>query len=101
MRLCLTLLLLLPIPAFATGLPACARSGSVSVMINGLPALRLSDVSLCPMDSYSVIPGIVVEGEPMVQFSPAGSGCSHGASQDVIVEGKAVPRAGDIACPPQ
>ncbi len=101
MRACLTLLLLLPVPGLAAGLPDCARTGAVSVMINGLPALKLSDMALCPPGSWSIIPGMVIEGEPMVQVNPGTAGCMSGASPDVIVDGQGANRAGDIACPPQ
>jgi uncharacterized Zn-binding protein involved in type VI secretion len=102
MRIFLVLLLtVLPQPAFAAGLPLCARTGAVSVMINGLPALRLSDVALCPPGSYSIVQGMVIEGEPMVQFNPGNRDCMAGASPDVIVDGQGANRAGDVVCPPK
>ncbi|MGE4221678.1 MAG: hypothetical protein AB7G39_19725 [Alphaproteobacteria bacterium] len=87
--------------ALAQGLPACARSGSPGVLFNGLPTLRLSDVVDCPPDSYSIVQGMFIDGEPMVQFNPVGKDCVAGASPNVVVNGQAATRAGDVVCPPK
>lgn len=86
-------------PAAAQTLPACARTGSSGVMFNGLPALRLSDVVACPPGSYDLVQGMFIEGEPMVQFKPVDKDCVAGASPNVIVNGQAANRAGDVVCP--
>lgn len=70
-------------------------------MINGRPALRLSDVALCPAGSYAIIPGMIIEGEPMVQVNPGMAECATSASPDVIVDGQGANRVGDVACPPR
>jgi uncharacterized Zn-binding protein involved in type VI secretion len=101
LRILLTTLLLLSGPGLAAGLSDCARSGAVSVMINGRPALRLSDMALCPPGSYSVIPGMMIEGEPMVQVNAGIADCVSSASPDVIVDGQGAKRVGDVVCPPQ
>ena len=86
------------IPAHAQDLPACARTGSKSVMFNGLPVLRLSDVQACPPGSYTIVNGFFVEGEPVVQFNPGGEDCIAGASPNIIINGQAVNRTGDVVC---
>ncbi|MGE0503011.1 MAG: hypothetical protein AB7O76_18890 [Rhizobiaceae bacterium] len=88
-------------PALGQGFPACARSGSHVLSFNGLPALRLSDVAACPAGSYTIVQGLVIDGEPMVQFNPVGKDCVTGASPNVIVNGQAATRAGDVVCPPK
>lgn len=100
MRILLPVVLTMAVwPAQAQNLPACARTGSNSVMFNGHPVLRLSDVAACPPDSYSIVQGMIIEGEPMVQFNPVGKDCVAGASPNVIVNGQAATRAGDVVCP--
>ena len=64
----------LPYPVHAQPLPACALSGSTTVMIGGKPALRLSDVANCPPDLYEVITSITIEGQPVVQFKSGSAG---------------------------
>jgi uncharacterized Zn-binding protein involved in type VI secretion len=82
-------------------LPACALSGASSVMIGGLPALRLSDVVNCPPELYTIVPSIFIEGQPVVHFR-SGSGekgdCTARADPSVTIEGGAAPRLGDVAC---
>lgn len=82
-------------------IPACALSGSTSVMIGGQPALRLSDVANCPPELYEVVPSIMIEGQPVVHFR-SGSGatgdCTAKAEPSVTFEGKAAQRLGDVAC---
>lgn len=98
------MLLVQPVVAFAettTPLPACALSGATSVMIGGLPALRLSDVVNCPPELYKIVPSIFIEGQPVVHFR-SGSGekgdCTARADPSVTIEGGAAPRLGDVAC---
>ncbi|WEZ83031.1 hypothetical protein P6U16_19265 [Rhizobium sp. 32-5/1] len=106
-RTCLAISLILlaqPVMAFAetaTPLPSCALSGASSVMIGGLPALRLSDVANCPPELYTIVPSIFIEGQPVVHFR-SGSGakgdCTARADPSVTMEGGAAPRLGDVAC---
>lgn len=96
------LTLLLPaLPAAAQELPACAVTGASSVMINGRPALRLSDVAACPPGLFEPVPGVFVEGEPAVRFVAPAEGCVAAGSSDVTVGGAGAMRAGDVVCPPQ
>lgn len=93
-------LLMIATPAMAAdGLPPCARSGSMSMTINGKPALRLSDVADCPPGSWTVIPGITIENQPMVHMNAGMGGCAATASPDVQVGGQAANRQGDVVCP--
>ncbi|WP_457583885.1 hypothetical protein [Ensifer canadensis] len=82
-------------------IPACALSGSTSVMIGGQPALRLSDVANCPPELYEVVPSIMIEGQPVVHFR-SGSGatgdCTAKAEPSVTFEGEAAQRLGDVTC---
>jgi len=102
MRVMLTAMLTLAsLPAMAADLPPCARTGAASVMINGRPALKLGDVALCPPGSFSIVQGMTIEGEPMVQFNPASPDCMAGSSADVIIDGQGANRLGDVACAPK
>ncbi len=94
----LTLFFSATVPAKAGELPACAKTGAKSVMFNGKPALKLSDVATCPAGSYEIIPNVQVEGEPMVHINTGVSGCKADKSPNVIVNGKAAATAGDVAC---
>lgn len=98
LRLIPLLLAFTAVAAHAQNLPACARTGSKSVMFNGLPALRLSDVQTCPPGSYTIVNGFFVEGEPVVQFKPASEDCVAGASPNIVINGQAANRAGDVVC---
>jgi hypothetical protein len=60
----------LPLGVAATELPVCAATGSKTVMIEGKPALRLSDVVMCPPDTYEIIATMQIDGQPMVHFKP-------------------------------
>lgn len=101
-RITFVLTLLLPaLPAAAQELPACAVTGASSVMINGRPALRLSDVAACPPGLFEPVPGVFVEGEPAVRFVAPAEGCVAVGSSDVAVGGAGAMRAGDVVCPPQ
>lgn len=97
------LLALLPVPhvASAQEMPACAQTGASSVMINGRPALRLSDVATCPPGMFETVPGIMVEGQPAVRFAAPVEGCVATGSADVLMGGTPAGRAGDAACPPK
>lgn len=96
--ICVLALLLLPVlPAAAQELPACAVTGAASVMINGRPALRLSDVAACPPGLFEPVPGVFVEGEPAVRF--VAQGCVAAGSANVTIEGTGAARTGDVACP--
>lgn len=85
----------------AAPLPACALSGASSVMIGGLPALRLSDVVNCPPELYTIVPSIFIEGQPVVHFR-SGTGekgdCTARADPSVTMEGGSAARLGDVAC---
>jgi len=82
-------------------IPACALSGAQSVFIGGAPALRLSDVVHCPPELYRIVPGITIEGQPMVTFR-SGVGetgnCVARGDNTVIAEGEAASRLGDVRC---
>lgn len=96
--------LLLPLPALAQERPSCALTGSMSVMIDGKPALRLSDVANCPPDLYEVINSIMIEGQPMVHFRSGISGkttCAARGDKSVTVEGKEAQTLGDVDCSSQ
>ena len=85
-------------PAIGADLPACAKTGAASVMFNGKPALKLSDVAACPPGTWAIIPNMMIEGEPMVHFNTGVAGCTATASPNVIVNGKAANTAGDVNC---
>ncbi|WP_176522014.1 PAAR domain-containing protein [Stappia indica] len=89
------------LPAVAQELPACAVTGASSVMINGRPALRLSDVAACPPGLFEPVPGVFVEGEPTVRFVAPVEGCVAAGSADVTINGAGAARAGDAVCPPR
>ena len=95
-------LALLPTPLVAQDqpLPPCAVTGAASVMINGRPALRLSDVATCPPGMFEPVPGIFVEGQPAVRFVAPAKGCVAGGSGNVTMNGAPATRGGDAACPP-
>lgn len=101
-RIALAFALLPPaLPAVAQDMPACAVTGASSVMINGRPALRLSDVAACPLGLFEPVPGVFVEGEPAVRFVAPAEGCVVVGSSDVTIDGVGAVRAGDVVCPPQ
>lgn len=102
MRVAFVLALLAPaLPAATQELPACAVTGASSVMINGRPALRLSDVAACPPGLFETVPGVFVEGEPAVRFVAPVEGCVAVRSSDVTINGAGAVRAGDAVCPPR
>ncbi len=96
MRILAVLILCLPFPALAENMPACAKTGAKSVFFNGAPALKLSDVIACPPGSWTLIPNIVIEGEPMVHLN-----CATSGSANVIAGGEAANTVGDTACASQ
>ncbi|WP_417769411.1 PAAR domain-containing protein [Stappia sp.] len=86
--------------AIAQPLPPCAVTGAASVIINGRPALRLSDVATCPPGMFEPVPGISIEGQPAVRFAAPAEGCVAGGSANVIMNGAPATRGGDAVCPP-
>lgn len=97
------LLLLVPLAARADQIPACALTGSMTVMIDGKPALRLSDVANCPKELYEVINSVEIDGQPMVHFKSGVAGklrCAATGSATVDAEGKTATTAGDVTCSP-
>jgi uncharacterized Zn-binding protein involved in type VI secretion len=93
-------LLTAPLVALAQPMPPCAATGAASVIINGRPALRLSDVATCPPGMFEPVPGISIEGQPAVRFSAPVKGCIAGGSANVIMNGAPATRGGDAVCPP-
>lgn len=87
--------------AFGQDVPGCAVTGSKTVMIGGKPALRLSDVVLCPPDTYEIISSIQIDGQPMVRFKPVHFGktrCAVMGDATVMAENEAATPAGSIHC---
>ncbi|MDO9414654.1 hypothetical protein [Pararhizobium sp.] len=82
-------------------LAGCALSGATSVFIGGAPALRLADVVNCPAELYEIVPGIMIEGQPLVRVR-SGTGekgnCTTRGDDTVIANGQATQRLGDVAC---
>jgi uncharacterized Zn-binding protein involved in type VI secretion len=96
-------LFLLLVPGLACGqdIPGCAVTGSKTMMINGKPALRLSDVVMCPPDSYEIISSIMIDGQPMVRFKPVHFGktrCAVLGDDTVVAENKAATPEGSLHC---
>ncbi|MHC5654326.1 PAAR domain-containing protein [Stappia sp. ICDLI1TA098] len=87
-------------PARAQQMPTCATGGASSVIINGKPALRLSDVASCPLGMFEPVAGVSIEGEPAVRLVAPREGCIGGGSADVIIGGAPAGRAGDVTCLP-
>lgn len=88
-------------PALAQDTPACALSGSMTMMIDGKPALRLSDVAQCPPELYDVINSVGLDGQPLVHFktdATNNTACAATGDQTVSIEGKQASRLGDIKC---
>lgn len=95
------ILLLVSSPALAQGIPACALSGSMTMMIGGKPALRLSDVAQCPPELYDVIKSVSLDGQPMVHFKTGATNdtaCAATGDQTASIEGKQASRLGDVSC---
>lgn len=99
MRRAALLPFIIAFPAAAEDFPACAKTGAASVMFNGKPALKLSDVATCPPGTWVIIPNMMIEGEPMVHFNTGVAGCAADGSPNIIVDGKTATSAGDVACP--
>jgi uncharacterized Zn-binding protein involved in type VI secretion len=94
-------MMLLPVAAMAESIPACALSGSQTVMIGGRPALRLKDVQNCPPDLYEIDNSISIDGSPVVHFKTGKSGkttCLATGDQTVTMSGKQASRLGDVGC---
>lgn len=84
-----------PLPPEKTP-PLCVTGGSPNVVIEGKPALRLSDVANCDPSTYEVNESFFVNGEPSVRLiarPDSQTGTSGAAS--VIVEGAPASRVGD------
>jgi hypothetical protein len=93
--------LLAPAMAFSQDIPGCAATGSKTMMIGGKPALRLSDVVMCPPDSYEIISSIVIDGQPMVRFKPVQFGktrCAAIEDSTVMAENEAATPQGSMHC---
>lgn len=87
--------------ALAQDIPPCALSGSMTVMIGGKPALRLSDVANCPPELYETITSIMIDGQPVVHFKTGVAGktrCAAKANPTVSLEGHDAQTLGDISC---
>ena len=107
MRLMLAIagLAVAPVAVAGEGVPGplsdCALTGAKSVVVAGVAALRLSDVANCPEGLYEVVPGIMIEGEPIVRVRAGSSSpddCPARGAGSVIANGEAVQRAGDGLC---
>jgi uncharacterized Zn-binding protein involved in type VI secretion len=100
----ITALLLLsfcPSMAVSQDLPGCVVTGSKTVSIGGKPALRLSDVAMCPPDTYEILSSIQIDGQPMVRFKPVHFGktrCAVMGSDTVMAEGKPASTLGSMHC---
>jgi uncharacterized Zn-binding protein involved in type VI secretion len=82
-------------------LAGCAMSGASSVFIGGAPALRLSDVVNCPADLYEIIPGIMIEGQPLVRVrsgTSAKADCATKGETTVTANDQPMQRLGDVSC---
>jgi hypothetical protein len=103
-RLCLVLapvILGIALPALAQDIPNCALTGSMTMMIGGRPALRLSDVVNCPADAYDIIKSVEIDGQPMVHLKPVTTGktrCITLENPGVTAENKQANTVGDMAC---
>lgn len=95
------LMLLGPTLAFGQDLPGCVVTGSKTITIGGKPALRLSDVVMCPPDTYEILSSIRIDGQPMVRFKPVHFGktrCAVMGDETVIAEGKSATPQGSMHC---
>jgi uncharacterized Zn-binding protein involved in type VI secretion len=95
------LMLLSPSLALGQDLPGCVVTGSKTVMIGGKPALRLSDVVMCPPDTYDILSSIQIDGQPMVRFKPVHFGktrCAVMGDDTVMAEAKPVTPHGSVHC---
>ena len=82
-------------------LAGCALSGASSVFIGGAPALRLSDVVNCPADLYEIVPGIMIEGQPLVRVRSGSSekaDCATKGETTVAANNQPMQRLGDVNC---
>jgi hypothetical protein len=88
-------------PVMAQDIPACALTGSMTMMIGGKPALRLADVAKCPPDLYDIITSIQIDGQPMVHFKTGIAGklrCVTLDNPDVTAENKPASTLGGVDC---
>ncbi len=82
-------------------LAGCALSGASSVFIGGAPALRLADVVNCPADLYEIVPGITIEGQPLVRVRSGSSekaDCATKGETTVTANNQPTQRLGDVTC---
>ncbi|OBZ93078.1 hypothetical protein ADU59_23630 [Pararhizobium polonicum] len=87
--------------ALPSPLAGCAMSGASSVFIGGAPALRLSDVVHCPADLYEIVPGIMIEGQPLVRVRSGSSekaDCATKGETTVTANSQPIQRLGDVSC---
>lgn len=87
--------------AASSPLAGCALSGASSVFIGGAPALRLSDVVNCPADLYEIVPGIMIEGQPLVRVRSGSSekaDCVTKGETTVTANDQPMQRLGDVNC---
>ena len=87
--------------AFGQDVPGCAVTGSMTVMIGGKPALRLSDVTMCPPDTYDIITSVQIDGQPMVHFKAVHFGktrCAAMGDATVTAENKIATPLGTTHC---
>lgn len=88
-------------PALPADIPPCALSGSSSVIIAGKPALRLSDVAACPAELIEPIPGIAIDGQPMVHIRSGAADktdCAATGEPSVIADHEPAQGLGDVRC---
>ncbi|PLX39100.1 MAG: hypothetical protein C0606_00715 [Hyphomicrobiales bacterium] len=88
-------------PARAGDIPACAKTGAMSVMIGGRPAYRVSDLAGCPPELVEVSPNVMIGGEPVAHLRSGQAGkstCLTAGSANVTVNGKQAQRMGDANC---
>lgn len=95
-RALLALCVAAPSLALAQAAPggACALSGSPSVRAEGLGMLRLGDVQGCPGLRYEIVPGVFIDGQPMVRLLPD-KDCGVRGADSVTVDGAPASRTGD------
>jgi uncharacterized Zn-binding protein involved in type VI secretion len=97
----ISLIALFPAPLLAQDLPACALTGSMTMTIEGKPALRLSDVANCPPELYEIIRSVTIDGQPRVHFKPAPTGklrCFTLNTPTVSAEGRQAAVLGGTTC---
>ena len=82
-------------------LPVARSPVRPASFIGGAPALRLSDVVNCPADLYEIVPGIMIEGQPLVRVRSGVSGkanCAAKGETTVTANDQPMQRLGDVSC---